>query len=186
MEASIKRLSVPLPGSLPLKFSTLYSEDAFSQFLICFQKQNLVYWRNPEYNAVRILFTLAMSLIIGTVYWNIGAIRFMLIFTLVDVGRAISLCVSQQAWKDKLINLSILRDTTTQNLFAVLGALYSTCVFLGIGNASSVQPVISIERTVFYRERAAGMYSPYPYALAQASCTRIKHIKKNQTCRKFR
>ncbi|CAM8984948.1 unnamed protein product [Rhodiola kirilowii] len=56
---------------------------------------------------------------------------------------------------------------TTQDLFTVMGALYSSCLFLGISNASTVQPIISIERTVFYRERAAGMYSPYPYAFAQ-------------------
>ncbi|ONK59471.1 uncharacterized protein A4U43_C08F6770 [Asparagus officinalis] len=34
-------------------------------------------------------------------------------------------------------------------------------------NASSVQPVVSIERNVFYRERAAGMYSALPYAFGQ-------------------
>lgn len=61
-----------------------------------------------------------------------------------------------------------LRDTT-KDLFTVMGALYSACIFLGISNASSVQPVVAVERTVFYRERAAGMYSPYPYALAQVS-----------------
>uniref|UniRef100_A0A0E0LZZ7 ABC transporter domain-containing protein n=1 Tax=Oryza punctata TaxID=4537 RepID=A0A0E0LZZ7_ORYPU len=34
-------------------------------------------------------------------------------------------------------------------------------------NSSSVQPVVTIERTVFYRERASHMYSPLPYALGQ-------------------
>lgn len=48
-----------------------------------------------------------------------------------------------------------------------MGALYSACLFLGVNNASSVQPIVSIERTVFYREKAAGMYSPLPYAAAQ-------------------
>nr|DAD28487.1 TPA_asm: hypothetical protein HUJ06_029955 [Nelumbo nucifera] len=59
------------------------------------------------------------------------------------------------------------RRGTTQDLFMVMGALYASCLFLGVNNASSVQPVISIERTVFYREKAAGMYSPLPYAAAQ-------------------
>lgn len=49
-----------------------------------------------------------------------------------------------------------------------MGALHSACMFLGVSNASSVQPVVSIERTVFYREKAAGMYSPLAYAAAQA------------------
>ncbi|CAI0540631.1 unnamed protein product [Linum tenue] len=58
------------------------------------------------------------------------------------------------------------RDTT-QALFTVMGALYSACIFLGVSNASSVQPIVAIERTVFYREKAAGMYSPLAYAAAQ-------------------
>ena len=57
--------------------------------------------------------------------------------------------------------------STTQELLLVMGALYSACLFLGVNNASSVQPVVSIERTVFYRERAAGMYAPIAYAAAQ-------------------
>ncbi|XP_022723776.1 ABC transporter G family member 36-like [Durio zibethinus] len=40
-------------------------------------------------------------------------------------------------------------------------------LFLGFQNASSVQPVVAVERTVFYREKAAGMYSAMPYAIAQ-------------------
>lgn len=50
-----------------------------------------------------------------------------------------------------------------------MGSMYASVLFLGINNATTVQPVISIERTVFYRERAAGMYSALPYALAQVS-----------------
>lgn len=42
-------------------------------------------------------------------------------------------------------------------------------MFLGATNASAVQSVVAIERTVFYRERAAGMYSELPYAFAQVS-----------------
>jgi hypothetical protein len=32
-------------------------------------------------------------------------------------------------------------------LLVVMGALYSACLFLGVNNASSVQPIVSIERT---------------------------------------
>ncbi|GMH17672.1 hypothetical protein Nepgr_019513 [Nepenthes gracilis] len=56
---------------------------------------------------------------------------------------------------------------TQLNLFNSMGSMYAAVLFLGIQNASSVQPVVSIERTVFYRERAAGMYSALPYAFAQ-------------------
>lgn len=56
---------------------------------------------------------------------------------------------------------------TQQDIFNVMGALYAAVLFLGVNNASSVQPVVAVERSVFYRERAAGMYSPLPYAFAQ-------------------
>ncbi|GAA0153723.1 ATP-binding cassette [Lithospermum erythrorhizon] len=132
VEASIQHLSVPPAGSTPLKFSSTYSQDSLSQFRICWWKQNIVYWRSPPYNAVRLFFTTLSALIIGTIFWDVGSKR-----------------------------------DTYQNLFVVMGALYSAIMFLGVNNSSSVQPVVSIERTVFYREKAAGMYSPFPYALAQ-------------------
>ncbi len=49
----------------------------------------------------------------------------------------------------------------------MMGALYAGTMLLGVQNASTVQPVVAVERTVFYREHAASMYSPLPYALAQ-------------------
>lgn len=55
-----------------------------------------------------------------------------------------------------------------QDVANIMGVLYASVLFLGVNNASSVQPVVSVERTVFYRERAAGMYAPLPYAFAQA------------------
>lgn len=45
--------------------------------------------------------------------------------------------------------------------------MYASVLFIGVQNSSSVQPVVSIERTVFYREKAAGMYSALPYAFGQ-------------------
>ncbi|KAL5748076.1 hypothetical protein ACOSP7_025115 [Xanthoceras sorbifolium] len=132
VESLIKELSVPPAGSEPLKFSSMYSKDQLSQFMICLWKQNLVYWRSPQYNAMRLFFTTIAALIFGSVFWDVGSKR-----------------------------------DSTQALFMVMGALYSACLFLGVNNASSVQPIVSIERTVFYRERAAGMYAPFSYAAAQ-------------------
>lgn len=56
-----------------------------------------------------------------------------------------------------------------QDLFNILGAMYCVVLFLGASNANAVQPVVGVERTVFYRERAAGMYSAIPYAFAQVA-----------------
>ncbi|MBA0565214.1 hypothetical protein Golob_010102 [Gossypium lobatum] len=56
-----------------------------------------------------------------------------------------------------------------QDVLNFFGAMYSAVFFLGAVNASTVQGVVAVERTVFYRERAAGMYSEFPYALAQVA-----------------
>ena len=48
----------------------------------------------------------------------------------------------------------------------MLGALYASVLLFAIVNALVVQPVISAERAVSYRERAAGMYSFVPWVLA--------------------
>ncbi|KAJ6434978.1 hypothetical protein OIU84_000261 [Salix udensis] len=56
-----------------------------------------------------------------------------------------------------------------QDIFNSMGSMYAAVLFIGVQNATSVQPVVAIERTVFYRERAAGMYSALPYAFAQVN-----------------
>ncbi|KAJ0020073.1 hypothetical protein Pint_32396 [Pistacia integerrima] len=131
VESSIKNLSVPPAGSEPLKFST-YSQDQLSQCWICLWKQNRVYWRSPEYNVVRVAFTMVAALVFGSIFWDVSSHR-----------------------------------DTTKDLLMVMGALYAASLFLGVNSASSVQPIVSIYRTVFYRERAARMYSPFAYAVAQ-------------------
>ncbi|KAL3354437.1 hypothetical protein AABB24_018872 [Solanum stoloniferum] len=60
-----------------------------------------------------------------------------------------------------------------QDLLNLLGATYAAVMFLGATNASAVQSVVAVERTVFYRERAAGMYSELPYAFAQVAIETI-------------
>lgn len=49
----------------------------------------------------------------------------------------------------------------------IFGGMYGAILFAGINNGNTVVPSVAFERTVFYRERAAGMYSTLPYALAQ-------------------
>ncbi|KAJ1688210.1 hypothetical protein LUZ63_019600 [Rhynchospora breviuscula] len=133
-EALIKELSKPPPDSSDLHFETKYSQPFFTQCLACFWKQKLSYWRNPPYTAVRFFFTMAIALLFGTIFWDLGA-----------------------------------KTTKRQDLFNAMGSMYASVLFIGVQNASSVQPVVSIERTVFYRERAAGMYSALPYAFGQVA-----------------
>ncbi|KAJ6934324.1 pleiotropic drug resistance protein 1-like [Populus alba x Populus x berolinensis] len=131
-KARIQELSTPAPGSKDLFFPTQYSQSFLVQCLACLWKQHWSYWRNPSYTAVRLLFTTAIALIFGSMFWNLGS-----------------------------------KTKKKQDLFNAMGSMYAAIIFLGIQNSSSVQPVVAVERTVFYREKAAGMYSSMPYALAQ-------------------
>ncbi|KAM7471773.1 hypothetical protein LguiA_009956 [Lonicera macranthoides] len=74
---------------------------------------------------------------------------------------ACALLVGTVFWK-----VGTKRDSSS-DLTMVIGAMYAAVLFVGINNCSTVQPIVAVERTVFYRERAAGMYSALPYALAQ-------------------
>ena len=51
----------------------------------------------------------------------------------------------------------------------MMGAIYGATMFIGVTNCSAVQPFVDVGRSAFYREKAAGMYSPVVYALAQVS-----------------
>jgi hypothetical protein len=56
-----------------------------------------------------------------------------------------------------------------QGIFNILGCMFGTALFAGINNCQLVMPFVSIERSVVYRERFAGMYSPWAYSLAQVN-----------------
>ncbi|KAL1209986.1 ABC transporter G family member 33 [Cardamine amara subsp. amara] len=64
---------------------------------------------------------------------------------------------------------------TQQNLFTVLGAVYGLVVFLGVNNCTSALQYFETERNVMYRERFAGMYSAFVYAMAQV-VTEVPYI----------
>ncbi|KAK9058873.1 hypothetical protein SSX86_023717 [Deinandra increscens subsp. villosa] len=130
----VDNLSKPDRNSKFLSFPTKYSQTFLGQFLACLWKQNLSYWRNPQYTAVRFFYTVIISLMFGTMCWKFGAKR-----------------------------------ETQQDIFNAMGSMYAAVLFIGITNASSVQPVVYVERSVSYRERVAGMYSALPFAFAQVA-----------------
>ncbi|CAO2824077.1 unnamed protein product [Amaranthus hypochondriacus] len=134
----INELSTPTVGCSDLHFPSKYSQPFHVQFRACFWKQYWSYWRNPQYNVVRFILTIAIGIIFGVIFWNKGH-----------------------------------KISKEQDLMNFLGAMYSAVLFLGATNASAVQAVVAIERTVFYREKAAGMYSALPYALAQVAIESI-------------
>ncbi|XP_058074640.1 ABC transporter G family member 39-like isoform X2 [Magnolia sinica] len=131
-KALIKELSSPPPGSKDLYFPTQYAQPFVTQCMASLWKQQMSYWRNPSYTAVRLLLTTFIALMFGTIFWDLGS-----------------------------------KTSRRQDLFNAMGSMYAAVLFMGVQNAQSVQPVVAVERTVFYRERAAGMYSALPFAFAQ-------------------
>ncbi|CAK8543698.1 unnamed protein product [Lathyrus sativus] len=132
-KALIEELSTPSPGSKDLDFPSKYSRSFFVQCMACLWKQHWSYWRNPYYNFMRFIFTIAVALMLGGVYWKVAT-----------------------------------KIETQQDFFNSMGFLFTATLTIGSKNCSSVQPVITVERVVFYRERAAGMYSELAYAVSQA------------------
>ncbi|XP_024168667.1 pleiotropic drug resistance protein 1 isoform X2 [Rosa chinensis] len=74
-KALIKELSTPAPNSKDLYFPTQYSQSFFTQCLACLWKQSVSYWRNPQYTAVRLLFTAMMAGLLGSFFWDLGSKR---------------------------------------------------------------------------------------------------------------
>ncbi|KAH7447509.1 hypothetical protein KP509_01G109800 [Ceratopteris richardii] len=131
-QAMIKQMSEPASGSEDLSFPTRYSQSFSGQFMACLWKRNLSYWRNPDYNAMRLFLAAVIAILIGSIFWNLGS-----------------------------------KMQVEQDIFNIMGAMYTATLFLGICNAYGVQDVVDVERTVYYREKAAGMYSPLSFACAQ-------------------
>ncbi|KAL4340272.1 hypothetical protein GQ457_08G013760 [Hibiscus cannabinus] len=153
-KALVMELSTPPVGAKDLYFASQYSQSAWGQFKSCLWKQWWTYWRSPDYNLVRYFFTLVSALLIGAIFGRSalkGRYRF-------------------STYKAHVVALALIFMDTTTDLTMIIGAMYAAVLFVGIANCSTVQPLVATERTVFYRERAAGMYSALPYALAQVLC----------------
>ncbi|KAG6389549.1 hypothetical protein SASPL_151020 [Salvia splendens] len=102
----VESLSKPDKDTTELNFPSKYSLSYFGQFLACLWKQNLSYWRNPQYTAVRFFYTVIISLMFGTICWKFGSKR-----------------------------------ETQQDISNAMGSMYAAVLFIGITNATSVQPV---------------------------------------------
>ncbi|GJW61099.1 ABC transporter G family member 35-like protein [Tanacetum coccineum] len=74
-KALVKELSTPPPGAVDLSFGTQYSQSSWGQFKSCVWKMWWSYWRNPDYNLVRNIFTLIAALMVGSTFWKIGEKR---------------------------------------------------------------------------------------------------------------
>ncbi|KAK9156688.1 hypothetical protein Scep_003262 [Stephania cephalantha] len=65
------------------------------------------------------------------------------------------------------------KTSKQQDLLNLLGGIVTAVSTLGPTNAAAAQALMIIERTTFFRERAAGMYSALPHAFAQVAVETI-------------
>jgi ABC-2 type transporter len=72
----VENSSKPAGDSKELAFPTKFAQSFFNQYVACLWKQNLSYWRNPEYTAVRFFYTVVISLMFGTICWKFGSRRY--------------------------------------------------------------------------------------------------------------
>ncbi|KAK1380412.1 ABC-2 and Plant PDR ABC-type transporter family protein [Heracleum sosnowskyi] len=61
------------PGQMrELHFSTRFARNMWEQYKACLWKQNLSYWRNPDYNVKRLCFMTLASVAMGALMWQKG------------------------------------------------------------------------------------------------------------------
>ncbi|EPS66000.1 pleiotropic drug resistance protein, partial [Genlisea aurea] len=69
----IKELNTSFTQSKELRFSTKYSQPFLTQCIACLWKQQRSYWQNPFYTVIRFVFTIAVALTLGSMFWNLGS-----------------------------------------------------------------------------------------------------------------
>ena len=74
----IARLSVAAEGSKDLHFKNAYPQSQTRQMMLLLKKDLITYWRSPNYNTVRFVFTIILALIVGAIYWGLGQRRWAL------------------------------------------------------------------------------------------------------------
>lgn len=117
----------------PLTLSQRYAIPIAAQIPVIMNKFNILYWRSPSYNIVRMIVTTVTALLFGSLFWGKG-----------DLGDHPDLGDIQSA----------------------MGVLFAGISFMGMINLLSSIPTVIAEREVYFRERAASMYSSFPFAVA--------------------
>lgn len=136
--AKTEQLINELPSKYPtLSLSHRYAATTMTQLIELCNKFFVSYWRSPSYNFVRMMITIIVSIIFGTVYFDVGNIK---------------------NGENAVVEI--------KNIQNFIGVLFTGMGFMGMMNLGAVLPVVAEERAVFYHERNRMMYSSFSYALA--------------------
>jgi len=91
------------------------------------------------------------------IYWRSPSYNYIRILMTLAIALVYGLIFLNKA------NLGATADVAT--IQGIAGVVFSMSNFLGIFNTLNVQPIVSQERAVYYRERAIGMYGPGAVAI---------------------
>lgn len=62
VDKAVARAMEPAPNSAPLHFSSLHAQSSWTQFQLLLWRNNLLYWRSPQYNVIRLGFTAVIGM----------------------------------------------------------------------------------------------------------------------------
>lgn len=128
----------PLAGSKPLAFEDMNTSPIKTQFWLIFRRLLTMYWRMPSYVWIRYIVTLLVIAVFGSIFYDQG---------------------------EKYLDFD--GPASPSSVINIAGVIFMSVLFVGATNSMTVMKVIADQRTVFYRERAAGMYQAIPFAFAQ-------------------
>eukprot|EP00887_Chlorella_sp_A99_P000995 scaffold5.g995.t1 len=135
----------PGPNFKKLELGGMHAPGPWVQFTANLRRNFTLYWRTPSYNITRFVITVFVGLAFGSMFWRLGD----------DRGRPPERDASPPALATRTLRVAM-RAPSLGAGPRLWGVLFSSCLFLGISNCLTIQPHISMQRTVYYRERAAG------------------------------
>mmetsp|Transcript_33340 Transcript_33340/g.83541 ORF Transcript_33340/g.83541 Transcript_33340/m.83541 type:complete len:1541 (-) Transcript_33340:49-4671(-) len=123
--------------------SGAYAQNFWVQLAELWGRSSIMYWRNPSYNLTRWVLAVVYALLFGSLYWQQG-----------------NLPQLSKASEDGVLEFSSVSN--------IMGISYASCLFMGMQNLLTAIPIVSLGRSVFYRERSVSMYGVLPYAISAA------------------
>jgi energy-coupling factor transporter ATP-binding protein EcfA2 len=151
-----------------LKFTRVYAASLRTQMKALLIKAFKGNWRSPNYNLTRMMIIILVGFIFGSVYVRsemktqrdvISRFSVMLIAAIFSVST--SLLFSQLRYLAIIATTSHCFRTETNPVCPSLFLYPQSVIYM-----NSVLETVQTERAVFYRERAANMYSTLPYSLS--------------------
>ena len=154
-----------LSGKVLQKAATAETPSLRQQVNAVVGRSFLAYWRNVDYNFVRLLIALVLSVLCGLLYLDVSDLAFLVYFVFLRFT-GVSLPYVQ------------LNPQEAKNQATVLNIL--AIIFMGVSFCAVLQYATSMpaqikDRAAYYREITSKAYSPIAYSAAIGKSTMFSH-----------